>query len=156
MNPKKIKKRIILFVIFLPIILTVLPIRFTKNPENINKKREFYIASCISEGTTDGGVWIVLGSNNGMFEDEIYVDFKGKNPKSILSYDITDSETEFIIYGKLTKEDDEEFYTLNSRRWEISNEVKRDDYSCRIPFKHFITVYDLKWFDFLLTDKGYD
>lgn len=91
-----------------------------------------------------------------MFEDELSVYFKGKNPKNILSYDIIDSETEFIIYGKLTKEGDEEFYTLNSQKWEISNEVKRDDYSCRIPFRHFITVYDLNWFDFLLTDKGYD
>lgn len=156
MNSKKIKKRIILLVIFLPIILTVLPIKFVKNPKNIKKKKEFYIASCISEGTTDGGVWVVLGSNKGIFEDELSVYFKGKNPKNILSYDIIDSETEFIIYGKLTKEDDEEFYTLNSRKWEISNEVKRDDYSCRIPFRHFITVYDLNWFDFLLTDKGYD
>ena len=61
-----------------------------------------------------------------------------------------------IIYGKLSKKQDEEYYTLNSQRWEIYDEVRRGEYAYRIPFKHFITIYDLKWFDFLLTDKGYD
>ncbi len=150
------KRKVILFVIFIPIILAILPIKFTKNHKNTDSLEKFYIASCISEGTTDAGVWVVIGDDKGMWEDGIYVFFNGKDPKKILSYDICNNYTEFIIYGELTKEENEEFYTLNSRKWEIFDEVRRGDYSLRIPFKHFITVYDLFWFDFLLTDKGYD
>ena len=155
MKKKKKRKRIIWLVIIIPIILTVFPIKFTKKANN-NSEEEYYIASCISEGTTDAGVWIIIGNNEGMWEDEMPVIFNGKNPKNILSYDICNNDTEFIIYGKLSKKQDEEYYTLNSQRWEIYDEVRRGEYAYRIPFKHFITIYDLKWFDFLLTDKGYD
>ena len=156
MKKKKKRKHVIWLVIIIPIILTVFPIKFTKKANNNDSEEEYYIASCISEGTTDAGVWIIIGNNEGMWEDEMPVIFNGKNPKNILSYDICNNDTEFIIYGKLSKKQDEEYYTLNSQRWEIYDEVRRGEYAYRIPFKHFITIYDLKWFDFLLTDKGYD
>ena len=61
-----------------------------------------------------------------------------------------------IMYGKLVKEFDKslgrEVYTLDCTKWQIYSEVKRGNYSFRIPYKHFITIYDLKYFDFLLTD----
>lgn len=156
MKVKVKKRRIFLFVIFIPITLTILPIKFTKKLNNNDSNEKFYIASCISEGTTDAGAWIIFGSNEGKFEDEIPVFFNGKNPKNILSHDICNNDTEFIIYGELTKEENEKYYTLNCKSWEIFDEVRRGDHSFRIPFKQFITIYDLNWFDFLLTDKGYD
>lgn len=156
MKEKKIKRRIVLSVILILIISAVFPIKFTKSLKHTDSRKKYYIATCISEGSTDAGAWIVLGSNEGIWEDEMPVFFNGKNPKNILSYDICNNDTEFIIYGELSKDENEKYYTLNSKRWEIYGEVRRGDYSCRIPFKHFITIYDLCWFDFLLTDKGYD
>lgn len=156
---KKIKicKRQTLFLIILiPIILSVLPIKFTYNSIDSIKSKEFYIAVCISEGSTDSESWMIVGNQDGMWEDGVPVYFTGSNPKNILSYDICNNYTEFLIYGSLSKQNNERFYTINSDKWQIYGDVKRGNYSYRIPFKHFITLYDLKWFDFLLTDKGYD
>lgn len=153
---KNEKRKIILFFATLFILTIFFPVKFTKKLEDIPNDKFFYIVCCISEGSTDAGTWIIVNSNNPILNEEIPVYFKGKNPKKMLSYDICNNYTKFIIYGKLTKEDDEEFYTLNSHKWEILDEVNRGNYSFRIPFKHFITIYDLKCFDFLLTDKGYD
>ena len=83
MKKKKKRKHVIWLVIIIPIILTVFPIKFTKKANNSSKK-EYYIASCISEGTTDAGVWIIIGNNEGMWEDEMPVIFNGKNPKNIV------------------------------------------------------------------------
>ncbi len=146
------KRKIILSFAILLIFTIFFPVKFTKKFEDIPNDKSFYIVSCISEGSTDAGTWVIIKSNNPMLNEEIPVYFIGENPKKVLSYDICNNYTEFIIYGELTKEKNDRFYTLNSDSWEILDEVKRGNYSFRIPFKHFITIYDLKWFDFLLTD----
>lgn len=159
---RKRKKIILILFIIIPVFLTFIPIKYVHS--NPNEEKEFYIVNCVSEGSTDSSIWIISGSNkDNKTEDWEYgvsIVLKGKNPKSILSYDICNNYTQFIMYGKLTKEYNsslgQEVYTLNCSKWQIYNEVKRGNNSFRIKHKHFITIYDLKYFDFILTDKGYD
>ncbi len=155
---RKRKKMLLIMVIIIPVVLLFIPIRCTHSAPN--EEKEFYIVNCVSEGTTDSGVWIISGSNKDNkkqdWENGVGIVLKGKNPKNILSYDICNNYTQFIMYGKLVKEFDKslgrEVYTLDCTKWQIYSEVKRGNYSFRIPYKHFITIYDLKYFDFLLTD----
>lgn len=152
----KKKKKIIIFLTILLAITPIFPVKFTRKEEDIPDDRLFYIASCISEASTEGGTWVIIDSNDPIIikaKREVSVNFVGKNPKNLLSYDICNSYTEFIIYGNLTKKENEKWYTLHSKKWEIFDEVKRGDYQLRIPFKHFITIYDLRLFDFLFTDE---
>ena len=157
----KKKKKILITIILIPIILAFIPIKFTHNSPN--EIKEFYIVTCVSEGSTDNGVWIISESNKENkkenWENGIGIVLNGKNPKDTLSYDICNNYTQFIMYGNLTKDFYEsygkEVYILNCYEWQIHNEVKRGKCSFRIPYKHFITIYDLNWFDFLLSDKGY-
>ena len=143
-------------IILVPILLAVFPIKFTYNPINKNDKKDFYLAVCVSEGSTDAGSWIIIGNQNEMWNEGLPVYFTGKNPNDLLSYDICNNYTQFAIYGSLLKDSDETFYTLNCDKWKMFGEVKRGNHCYRLPFKHFITLYDLKWFDFFLTDNGYD
>lgn len=149
------KKKVIMIVFIICIFSLLFPIKFTKHSIDSIDAEEFYIVEYISEGSTDGGSWIIIGSHDGMWADGFAVNFTGKSPKDILSYDICNNYTKFIIYGSLDKVEDE-YYTLKSERWGILGKVRRGGFSLRIPFKHYITIYDLNWFDFLLTDKGYE
>ncbi len=156
---KKIFLIIFISLIFLiPIILAFVPIKFTHS--KLNTEKECYIVQCVPEGSTDAGQWILIGNNKKeLVEDYSGFILNGKNPKDILSYDICNGNTQFIMYGELSKNNNElsnkEVYSLNCYKWEIYYEVRRRKNSLRIPFKNYITVYDLNLFDFLLTDKGY-
>lgn len=152
---RKIKKTktVVLILILIPVLLAFFPIKFVKKSTNLINTEEFYIVTCVSEGSTDSGTWIILNSNDEIYDNGLPVILTGRNPKEILSYDICNNYTEFIIYGSLRKENNTEYYTLDSKGWDISEDVKRGNYSYRIPFEHFITIYDLKWFDFLFAEK---
>lgn len=151
----KKKKLILILVILSPVILAFVPIKFTHS--KLNNEKECYIASCVSEGSTEGGAWILISDD--IEDGGAYFTLSGKNPKDILSYDICNGYTQFIMYGELRKQFNKsyngEVYSLNCDKWEIYDEVRRGYNSLRIPLKNFITIYDLNWFDFLLTDKGY-
>ena len=135
------RKKLLLILVIIPVLFLFIPIRCTHSTPN--EEKEFYIVNCVSEGTTDSGVWIISGSNK-------------DNKKEDWEYGVGINYTQFIMYGKLVKEFDKslgrEVYTLDCTKWQIYSEVKRGNYSFRIPYKHFITIYDLKYFDFLLTD----
>lgn len=118
---KKRKKLILILIIMIPIILVFIPIKFVCN--NPDDQKEFYIVQYVSEGSTEGGSWVAIGCNKENWKDGVYISLKGENPKSILSYDICNGYTQFIMYGDLSKKFDEssnkEVYSLNCYKWEI-------------------------------------
>ena len=113
------------------------------------KNDSYYIISLIPEGSTDSGDWICYDQNGLQYKDVI---FEGKLPQNILSADVYMSGTTFVIYGKLVKESN--LYILQSEDWDILYNINRNCDSLRIDFQRFITIYDLKYFDFFLS--GYN
>lgn len=142
------KKFIILFIVFI-IALGIIPIKYSITSEDKIKNDSYYIISLIPEGSTDSGAWICYDQDGLQYKDVI---FEGKLPQNILSADVYLSGTTFVIYGKLVKESN--FYTLQSENWDILYNVNRNCDSLRIDFNRFITIFDLKYFDFFLS--GYN
>lgn len=142
------KRCIFLFVVFI-IALGIIPIKFSITSEDKIKNDSYYIISLIPEGSTDSGDWICYDQNGLQYKDVI---FEGKLPQNILSADVYMSGTTFVIYGKLVKESN--LYILQSEDWDILYNINRNCDSLRIDFQRFITIYDLKYFDFFLS--GYN
>lgn len=55
------RKKLLLILVIIPVLFLFIPIRCTHSTPN--EEKEFYIVNCVSEGTTDSGVWIISGSN---------------------------------------------------------------------------------------------
>ncbi|MBO5342874.1 MAG: hypothetical protein J6A57_00275 [Ruminococcus sp.] len=142
------KKFIFLFIVFI-IALGIIPIKHSITSEDKIKNDSYYIISLIPEGSTDSGDWICYDQDGLKYKDVI---FEGKLPQNILSADVYMSGTTFVIYGKLVKESN--FYILQSENWDILYNVNRNCDSLRIDFNRFITIFDLKYFDFFLS--GYN
>ena len=148
---QNIKKRKILMIIFsvlvlIPIILAFMPIKMSIPSTDDIKYSDYFIVYLIPEGSTDSGSVICYD------QDEVYynkINFKGALPQNLLSSDIYASGTQFILYGTLSVNEDK--YTLNVFDWDIMGYVNRDCDSLRLDMKKYITVFDLKWFDFLLS-----
>lgn len=142
-------KRCIFLLIAFIIALGIIPIKFSITSEDKIKNNSYYIISLIPEGSTDSGDWICYDQNGLKYKDVI---FEGKLPQNILSADVYMSGTTFVIYGKIVKESN--LYILQSEDWDILYNTNRKCDSLRIDFKRFITIYDLKYFDFFLS--GYN
>ncbi len=148
---QNIKKRKILMIFFsvlvlIPIILAFMPIKMSIPSTDDIKYSDYFIVYLIPEGSTDSGSVICYD------QDEVYynkINFKGALPQNLLSSDIYASGTQFILYGTLSINEDK--YTLNVFDWDIMGYVNRDCDSLRLDMKKYITVFDLKWFDFLLS-----
>lgn len=148
---QNIKKRKILMIFFsvlvlIPIILAFMPIKMSIPSTDDIKYSDYFIVYLIPEGSTDSGSVICYD------QDEVYynkINFKGALPQNLLSSDIYASGTQFILYGTLSVNEDK--YTLNVFDWDIMGYVNRDCDSLRLDMKKYITVFDLKWFDFLLS-----
>ncbi len=127
------------------IALSFIPIKISISSEDEIKNENYYIISLIPEGSTDSGNWICYDQDGIRY---INVVFQGKFPQNILSPDIYKSGTTFVIYGKIKKESDS--YILQSEAWDILYNINRNCDSLRIDFERFITIYDTKYFDFIL------
>ncbi len=145
---KKYVFRTIIIVIAFTIIIGFVPIKITITSEDKIKNSSYYIISLIPEGSTDSGNWICYDQNGTRYTNVV---FQGKLPQNILSTEIYASGTTFVIYGSLKKESDS--YILQSKSWDILYDVNRNCDSLRIDFDRFITVYDTKYFDFILKKK---
>lgn len=142
---KKIK--IIIIIIIIPIMLLFIPIKFALKPNDLAKSEEFYIMEFIPGDCTDSGWWIIGNQDNLSVSPYIYVHIKGKDPSNYLSTSICYEDNKYIIYGSLEKETrmstmgmEYDYYTLNSKAWDIVEEIKGGTH------KRFITIYDLIWF----------
>lgn len=86
-----------------------------------------------------------------MFENSLSVSVQGELLENELSRNICDTNTKYILYGKMNQKLDPVWgytYTITYSGWDLFDDVKRCDNLIRINFDHYITVYDLKWFDF--------
>lgn len=142
---KKIGKFTLIIIIVL-VVSAVLPIKISIKSEDDIDSEEYYIVYLVPEGTTDAGQLECHDQNDIYYHN---ISFEGKLPDNILSEDVYKHGTTFIIYGDLTQNDDS--YILHSQDWDILYQVNRDPESLRIDFRRFITIYDMKWFDFLLS-----
>ena len=142
---KKYVFRTIILVIAFMIVIGFVPIKITITSEDEIKNSCYYIISLIPEGSTDSGNWICYDQNGIRYTNVV---FQGKLPQNILSADICESGTTFVIYGSLRKESNS--YILQSKSWDILYNVNRNCNSLRLDFDKFITLYDTKYFDFIL------
>ena len=146
---RRSKPLIVIAALFLLSIVT--PIKVSVNTPMTNVKYACFIVRPISSGSTEGGIWLCIGDENGYWEGGIIpVVLQGNVPQKILSSTLYDNgENTFIVYGLMESNN-----TINCRKWDILGEVSRSNNSLRIPFKRSITLYDLKFFDFILSEKS--
>lgn len=132
-----------------PVILAIFPIKISIiSPDNIDSK-EYYIIYLVPEGTTSEDSLICYDQDDTYYSN---ISFEGELPQKIITKDIYLSGTTFIIYGNMVKDNDN--YTLYSQDWDILYNINRNSNSLRIDFKRFITIYDFKYFDFLLSNNN--
>ena len=147
------KKRKILMIIFsilflIPIILAFMPIKMSIPSEDDIERSDYFVVYLVPEGSTDAGSVICYDRNEAYYHK---MNFEGALPQNLLSSDIYASGTRFILYGTLSVNEDE--YTLNVCDWDILGYVNRDCDSLRLDMKKYITVFDFKWFDFLMSNN---
>jgi len=140
-------KKVFMVIALVPVILAIIPIKISiKSPDDINNKK-YYIIYLIPDGTTGAGDLICYDQDN-IYYNNIHIE--GKLPQKIITKDIYESGTTFIIYGNIVSINNN--YTLYSQEWDILYNINRNPNSLRIDFKKFITIYDLKYFDFFLSN----
>jgi len=156
LNKLKISWRIILLsVVALPWLLAIIPIKFSKRSFDSINEKEYFVISYVPNGSTESG-WHAVWHHDGVEEYIGLVNIKGKSPRNTLSSDTYTTITEFVIYGSLKNEycesSDYRSNTIYSKKWDIIGKVDRRKGSGKINFKHFITIYDLKWWDNFFSD----
>ena len=149
-NKKKLLKKILIFILLIPLMIAFIPIKFTKTKTNFINENEFYIVTFVSEFSTDAGSCILIDSHNGFENQTNSVKLIGNKPQNTISWSIYNSYTEFIIYGSVTL-NEEGYYTLNCKDWDILGKVKGGNSIC----PYYLCLYDLNIFDKWLVDKGY-
>ena len=145
----KIISKILLFIFIIIICSIFTPIKIALNPVNFSSNKPYFIVKQISSGSTDSGLWLCIGDENGFYTDKCYtVELYGKTPQEIISKDI--NETMFVIYHTAGDNMDiNAINRINSCKWDFLGDIHRNSESLRIPFQKYITIYDLKFFDFL-------
>ncbi len=142
-------KYLLMFVAAALVLSFFVPIKLAKGSLKDVKEEEFFIVTFVAEQSTEGGSCILLGDQDGYFDDEDahYVTLDGVDFRDKLCWSIYNNYTEFIVYGTLEKgfwrqeEYGEKYpqYTLHSEDWDIYKEVRGGVH------KKYLTVYDLKW-----------
>lgn len=90
---------VIIFVqiILILILIIFIPVKFPIDENDIEKDREYYMVTFVSEYSTDSGPYII--DENGEWH---YVELKGNDPRNDLDDSIT-ANTVFVIYGSLDR-----------------------------------------------------
>lgn len=153
--PKKMKRFLGGFCILVCILAlpAFLPLRMTLRSTDQIRNEHYFIVEMISRGTTDGGRWVCIGDETTpAFEDVWYaVELDGSSPEAVLSTDVYDvGGTTFVIYG--TTDSGMKVDSINRIHctgWALLGDITRDPETLRLPLKKYITLYDLKYFDFL-------
>lgn len=148
---KKIVMTIVLLSSLILIILAFMPIKMSVSSEVDIENSSYFIYYLVPEGSTDAGC-VICYDQDGKHYNKI--NFEGGLPQNILSKDIYESGTAFVLYGTLSEYENE--YTLDVCDWDVLGNVNRNCDSLRLNLKKYITILDLKWFDFLLFDKLFD
>lgn len=142
---------IVLLSFLILIILAFIPIKMSLSSEDDIEYSSYFIYYLIPEGSTDAGCIICYDQDGKHYKK---MNFEGALPQNILSKDICESGTAFVLYGSLSVYEDE--YTLDVCDWDVFGNVNRNCDSLRLDWKKYITILDFKWFDFLLFDKWFD
>lgn len=148
---KKIVIMIVLLFFLILIILAFMPIKMSVSSEDDIEYSSYFIYYIVPEGSTDAGC-VICYDQDGKHYNKMNVE--GDLPQNILSKDICESGTAFLLYGSLTVYEDE--YTLDVSDWDVFGNVNRNCDSLRLDLKKYITILDFKCFDFLLFDKWFD
>lgn len=148
---KKIIITIVILFFLLLIILAFMPIKMSVSSENDIEYSSYFIYYLIPEGSIDSGC-IICYDQDGKYYNKM--NFEGALPQNILSKDICESGTAFVLYGTLSVYEDK--YTLDVCDWDVFGNVNRNCDSLRLDLKKYVTFFDLKWFDFLFFDKLFD
>lgn len=149
----KIIRKILLLIAIIFFCSVFMPIKIALNPVNFSSNKPCFIIKQISSGSTDGGLWLCIGDENGFYTHKCYtVELYGKIPQDTISSDIYDSETIFVIYNTANNSLNTDIINrINCYKWNFLGDIHRNSESLRLPFKKHITIYDLKFFDFLLS-----
>ena len=154
----KILKILIVFMIIICFILitTIFPIKFCISSFSDIKKDKFYIIDYYYDMSS----WYLIGDEKGLFgEDNDFPDYfveisNGPDPQNIVSGDVyLCTNTSFIIYGDIVEKRGN-VYLLDSSGWDVLGEIKRLKGTCRPKTRKYLTIYDFKWFDYILESLG--
>ena len=153
LNP--VIKKTILFIFTLIFFSFVMPVKVTLNSMDSIADESCFIVRQISSGSTEAGLWLCTGDANGIWTDGAYiVELHGNIPQDILSNDVySNGETMFAVYGTVenTGMTADEVSVINCDKWDFIGDISRDSESLRLRFKKYITIYDLKLFDCILS-----
>ncbi|MDE6730832.1 MAG: hypothetical protein K2J71_08685 [Oscillospiraceae bacterium] len=148
-------KKTILFIFTLIFFSFIIPVKITLNSMDSIAEESCFIVHQISSGSTEAGLWLCNGDVNGIWTDDAYiVALHGNIPQDVLSSDVySNGETMFVIYGTLADPGmtADEVNVINCDKWEFIGDISRDSASLRLRFKKYITIYDLKLFDGILS-----
>lgn len=154
-KPIRVIKKFLLIIAVCILCSFFIPIKIAFNAIESISDESCLIVRQISSGSTEGRLWLCIGDSNGIYTNDGYiVELYGKVPQDVLSSDIYDNgETTFVIYGSVNnnKLDIDDINFINYRGWDFIGNISRDSESLRLPFKNYITIYDLKFFDFMLS-----
>ena len=162
MKVRKIVK--IMLIVFSPLIALfisfVFPVKFTLKDVPYNDERDFLVIWF----NTNLNQWLLLGDKNEMntidtMGKDISVIIEGANPREEASMDLWLWGTLFIVYGEILSEEyiaenydfntDRELRVIRSTKWNILGEIRTRNSFRRLFSKRYLTVYDLRWFDYV-------
>lgn len=143
------------FIVFIIIFFISLffPIKTVKKSLEEVKNEEFYIVYYDYLARS----LLLIGDKKGLYNQnnisDYYVEIEeGPNPCKILSGDLyLCTQNYFIIYGTMEIKD---CYIIKSTGWDILGDVKRFNNSFRLNYQKSLTIYDYKWFDYILKPLG--
>lgn len=123
--------------------MVLAPVKIALSSEEDARKENYYLVLHISEGSTDGPMWICYGDESGEWDWQSVVSpaMTGNAPTRWLSSDAYDGE-QFLVYGTL----DRETQTLHCDGWDIVGEIHRSGEMLCLDIPYYFTMLDLKFF----------
>lgn len=143
---KKLVITIVLLFFLILIILAFMPIKMSVTSEDDIEYSSYFIYYFIPEGSTDAGC-VICYDQDGKYYYQM--NFEGAMPQNIISKDVCESGTAFVLYGALSEDE----HTLDVCDWDIFGNVNRSCDSLRLDLKKYVTILDFKWFDFWLFEN---
>lgn len=125
--------------------LIFIPVKQAVRQDELNNSsKPYYLVQWIQ---VTGSEWMVIGDQNGQYEQPKYIVVKGELPSIVKNYDIATGHNTYICYGEYLGETDigggEVLETYQFNGWDILYPVKRNT---PIPFmpKGYLCKQDFK------------
>lgn len=118
----------VLIIIIICCCLIFTPVKYAVSKDSLNKSnRPYFLLQWIQ---ITGSEWVIIGDQNGLYENPKYIVAKGNVPSAIENYNIATGNNTYICYGNFIGytdiHEDIKLETYQFTDWDILYPIKRN------------------------------